>query len=50
MTTFDKIDGYYVTYKLITLSRVLIMFSEMIFIYCHSCVMFEIKSMSIRND
>ena len=43
-------DGYYVAYKPITLSCVLFMFIEMIFIHCHSCVMFAMKSMSICND
>ena len=41
-------DGYYVAYKLITLSCIL--FIEMKFIYCHSCVMFAMKSMSMCND
>ena len=44
------IDGYYVAYKAITLSCILFMFIEMKFIYCHSCVMFAIKSMSMCND
>ena len=43
-------DGYYVVYKSFTLLCVLIMFTEMIFINCHSCVMFGMKSMSICND
>ena len=43
-------DGYYVAYKLITLSCILFMFIEMIFIYCHSCVMFAMKSMSMCNN
>ena len=43
-------DGYYVAYKQITLSYVLFMLSEMIFINYHSCVMFAMKSMSICND
>ena len=44
------IDGYYVAYKPITLSCILFMIIEMIFIHFHSCVMFAIKSMSICND
>ena len=43
-------DGYYVAYKPITLSCILFMFIEMKFIHCHSCVMFVMKSMSMRND
>ena len=43
-------DWYYVAYKLITLSCILFMFIEMIFIHFHSCVMFVIKSMSMCND
>ena len=43
-------DGYYVAYKPITLLCILFMFIEMIFIHCHSCVMFAIKSMSMCND
>ena len=43
-------DGYYVAYKLITLSCILFMFIEMKCIQCHSCVMFVVKSMSICND
>ena len=43
-------DGYYVAYKLITLSCILFMFIEMKFIHCHSCVMFAMKSMSMCND
>ena len=43
-----EIDGYYVAYKPITLSCIL--FIEMKFIYCHSCVMFSMKSMSMCND
>ena len=41
-------DGYYVAYKPITLSCIL--FIEMKFIHCHSCVMFAMKSMSMCND
>ena len=44
------IDRYYVAYKPITLSCILIMFIEMKFIHCHSCVMFAMKSMSMCND
>ena len=44
------IDGYYVAYNPIALSCILFMFIEMKFIYCHSCVMFAMKSMSIYND
>ena len=36
-------------YKPITLQCVLFMFIVMIFIHCHSCVMFTMKSMSIHN-
>ena len=43
-------DGYHVAYKPITRSCILFMFIEMIFIHCHSCVMFAMKSMSICND
>ena len=43
-------DGYYVAYKLITLSCILFMLIEMKFIYCYSCVMFAMKSMSMCND
>ena len=43
-----KLDGYYVAYKPITLSCIL--FIEMKFIHCHSCVMFAMKSMSMCND
>ena len=42
------VDGYYVAYKPITLSCIL--FIEMKFIHCHSCVMFAMKSMSMCND
>ena len=34
----------------ITLSCISYMFIEMIFINCHSCVIFVMKSMSINND
>ena len=43
----NKSDGYYVAYKAIILSCILLMFIEMKFIHCHSCVMFAMKSMSI---
>ena len=43
-------DEYYVAYKLITLLCILSMFIEMIFIHCHSCMMFVMKSMSMCND
>ena len=43
-------EGYYVAYKPITLLCILFMFIEMIFIHCHSCVMFAMKSMSMCND
>ena len=43
-------DGYYVTYKPITLPCILFVFIEMKFIHCHSCVMFAMKSMSMCND
>ena len=40
----------YVAYKPITLSCILFMFIKMIFIHCHSCVMFAMKYMSMCND
>ena len=43
-------DGYYVAYKLIILPYISFMFIEMKFVYCHSCVIFVIKSMTICND
>ena len=43
-------DGYYVAYKLITLSCILFMFIEMKFIHYHSCVIFVMMSMNICND
>ena len=43
-------DRYYVAYKPITLSCILFMFIKMIFIHCHSCVIFAMKSMSMCND
>ena len=43
-------DGYYVAYKPVTLSSILFMFIEMIFIHCHSCMIFAMKSMSMCND
>ena len=43
-------DAYYVAYKAITLSCILFMFIEIIFIHCHSCVMFVMKFMSMCND
>ena len=46
----DEYDGYFVSYKPITLSCILFMFNEMKFIHCHSCVMFVMKSMSMCND
>ena len=47
---YEVSDGYYVAYKPITLSCILFMFIEMKFIHCHSCMMFAMKSMSMRND
>ena len=44
------LDGYYATYKPITLPCILFMFIDMKFIHCNSCMMFVIKSMSICND
>ena len=44
------LDGYYVAYEPITLPCILLMFIEIKFIYWHSCMMFEMKSMSIYND
>ena len=43
-------DGYYVAHKPITLSCILFTFIELKFIHCHSCVMFEMKSISMCND
>ena len=43
-------DGYFVAYKPITFPCILLMFIEMKFIHCHSCVMFAMKSMSMCND
>ena len=43
-------DGYYMAYKPITLSCILLMFIELKFNHCHSCVMFAMKSMSMCND
>ena len=43
-------DKYYVADKLITFTCISFMFIEIKFIYCHSCVMFAMKSMSICND
>ena len=37
-------------YKPITLSCILLMFIEMKFIHCHSCVMLAMKSMNMCND
>ena len=45
-----RIDRYYVTYKLITLSYILFMVIEIKFIHCHSCMMFTMKSINIYND
>ena len=42
--------GYYMTYRLIILSRILLIFIEMKFIHHHSCVIFIKKSKSICND
>ena len=46
----ERHDGYYVAYKPITRSCILFMFIEIIFIHCHSSVMFAINSMSMCND
>ena len=40
-------NGYYMTCKLIPLLCVSIMFIKMKFIYCYSCIMFVLKSMSV---
>ena len=48
--TLDNFDEYYVAYKPITLSCILLMFIEMKFIHCHSCVMFAMNSMSMCNE
>ena len=42
--------GYYAAYKLIPLPCISFIFIEIKLIYFHSCVMFEIKFMSIYND
>ena len=42
--------GYYVAYKSITLLCILFMFIEIKFIYCHSCMIFAMKSMSMCNE
>ena len=42
--------GYCVAYKPITLPCISLMFIEIKFIHCYSCVMFAMKSMSICND
>ena len=43
-------DGYYMTYKPITLPFISLMFIEMKFIHYHSCVIFVMKPMTICND
>ena len=43
-------DRYYVAYMPIILSCISFMFIEMKFIYCHSCVIFFMKSITICND
>ena len=50
ITNDDKVDGFYVSYKPITLQCISFMLIKMKFIHCHTCVMFLIKSMSIWND
>ena len=42
-------DGYYVSYKPITLLYIMFMLIEIKLIHCYSCVMFVMKSMSICN-
>ena len=49
-TRNDGCDEYYVAYKSITLSCILFMLVEMIFINCYSCVIFAMKSKNICND
>ena len=49
-STLGSSDGYYMAYNPITLPCILFKFIEIKFIYCHSCVMFIMKSMSICND
>ena len=44
------LDGYYVAHKPITLFCIFFMFIEMIFIHCHSRLMFAMKSISMCND
>ena len=48
--SYTQYDGYYVANKPITLPCISFMFIEMIFICCHSYVMFAMKFMSICND
>ena len=43
-------DGDCVAYKPITLSCILLMFIEMKFIHCLSCVTFAMKSIIMCND
>ena len=43
-------DGYYVAYKPIILPFISFMFIKIKFLYCHSCVMFAMKSMNICCD
>ena len=43
-------DVYYVAYKPITLPFLSFIFIEMKFSYCHSCVIFVMKYISICND
>ena len=44
------VDGYFVSYKLITLSCISFIFNEIKFIHCLFCVIFVMKSMGICND
>ena len=46
----EQSDGYYVAYKPIKLPCILFIFIEINFIHCHSCVIFEMKSMKICNN
>ena len=43
-------DGYYVSYKSITLLSILFVYIEIKFIHCHFCVMFAMKSLNICNE
>ena len=46
----ERIDGYYVAYKPVTLPCISFMFIEIKFIHYHSCMMLAMEFMSICND